>query len=128
MKKFIWRGEYWNLVPSRMYKEPTLSRTQSNIQERALSESSQRPITVNCIRKELHVRRLTRFWIRFCSRHGCLWTETHWVNILRHVTQLFIDNIVSNFEKPSTKDMRNKRIPSKHLTAQSHQQRMSSQI
>ena len=61
----------------------------------------------------------TGFWIRPWSHNGCLWTESHWVNISRHATQLFIDNIVSNFEKPSTKDMRNKRIPSKHLTAQS---------
>ena len=43
-----------------------------------------------------------------------LMTETHWVNFSIHVTQLFIENIVPNFEKPSTKDMRNKRIPSKH--------------
>ena len=40
-----------------------------------------------------------------------------------HVNQVFIENIAPNFEKPSTKDMRNKRIPIKHLTAQSRQQR-----
>ena len=39
-------------------------------------------------------------------------------NILIHVPQqLFIENIIPNFEKPPTKDMRNKRIPSKNLTA-----------
>ena len=45
------------------------------------------------------------------------------MNILIHVTQLFIENIVPNFEKPSTKDVRNKRIPNRYLTAQSQQQR-----
>ena len=123
LKKFIWRSEPWNPVTSRMEKEPSFSRTQSNIQERALSESSQWPRAVNYFRKELHVRRSTWFWLRlwprhgclwtetqwvnisrhifwlrFWLRHGCLWTETHWMNISRHVTQSFIENIVPNFE------------------------------
>ena len=68
-------------------------------------------------------RRSTEFWILLWPRYGCLLTETHWANILIHLTQLCIENIVPNFEKPSTKDMRIKRIPSKHLTAQSQQQK-----
>ena len=44
-------------------------------------------------------------------RHVCLWTETHRVNILIYVAQLFIENIVPDFEKPSIKDMISKRIP-----------------
>ena len=124
MKKFIWRDESWNPVTSKVDKEPSVSRTQSNLQERDLSESSQWPRAVNYLRKKLYVRRLTGFWIRLWPRHCCLWTETHWVNILIQVTQLFIENIVPNFEKPSTNDMRNKRIPSKHVTAQSQQQRI----
>ena len=45
--------------------------------------------------------------------------------VLRHVTQLFIENIVANFAKPSAKDMRNKRIPIKHVSAQSQLFRLS---
>ena len=114
LKKFIWRGKSWNPVTSRMDKEPSVPRTQSNIQERSLSESNQRPTAVNYFRTELHVRHSTGLSIHLWPRHGCLWTEIY-------VTQLFIENIVLNFEKPSIKDMRNnKRSPSKHLTAQSH--------
>ena len=109
MKKFIWRDESWNPVTSKVDKEPSVSRTQSNLQERDLSESSQWPRAVNYLRKELYVRRSTGFWIRLWPR-----TQTHWVNILIQVTQLFIENIVPNFEKPSTNDMRNKRIPTKN--------------
>ena len=39
------------------------------------------------------------------------------------VTQLLIENIVLDFEKPSTKDKINKTILSKHLTAQIQQRR-----
>ena len=45
------------------------------------------------------------------------------MNVLIQVTQLFIKKIVPNFEKPPTKYMRNKGIPSKYLTAQSQQWR-----
>ena len=43
--------------------------------------------------------------------------------MLMHVNQLFIEIIVPNFEKPSTKDMRNKINASKHVTAQGQQER-----
>ena len=33
LKNFIWRGESWNPATSRMDKEPSVSRTQSNILE-----------------------------------------------------------------------------------------------
>ena len=114
LKKFIWRGKSWNPVTTRMDKEPSVARTQSNIQERSLSESNQRPKVVNYFRTELHVRHSTGLSICLWPRHGYLWTEIY-------VTQLFIENIVLNFEKPSKKDMRNnKRSSWKYLIAQSH--------
>ena len=55
---FIWGGEFWNSVISRMEKEPSVSRTQSKIQERALSKSSERPRAINYFCNELHDRHL----------------------------------------------------------------------
>ena len=104
LKKCIWRGESSNPITSRMDKESSASRTQSNIQEQDFSEISQRPRAINYFPKELDVRCSNGFWIRFWPRHRCFWTEIHWVNILVHVTQVFIENTAPNFQKPSTKD------------------------
>ena len=71
-----------------MDKEPSVSRNLPNTQERALSESSQRSRAVNYLRKELYVRRLNGFWIRLWPSHSCLWTETHWGNILMELSFL----------------------------------------
>ena len=96
-----------------MDKEPSIFRTLSDTQERALSESSQRSKAVNYFRKELYVSRLNGFWIRLWPRHGCLWTETHWVNILINGTQFFIGNIILILKNLPQKIWEIKEFPAK---------------